>query len=435
MSNVKMDKLRKPGGGGAIWSEKLRTDSGKRSIFRRFFKKFSTLFRASRFGFTLVELLVVIAIIGVLIALLLPAVQAAREAARRVQCTNHLKQFGIAVHNLHDTQNRLPQRIYGDEGYSAAVKNSSPFSWNPTGGIQFWRWNHMLGILPYMELQSKYEELVTRINSGTTSGVTNGVPYLRDKNFRTSVFLCPSDGNSTNANAQVTDRVLSYVGCRGDVLGMPKDSYDRRGMIGRGGNDGGPGSRDFSAVTDGLSNTLLWSESAMATSTEADSGVPMKGHLVAITGDSVFNANSLYPAPCTATRAYGNFIDSPNHATFNNQKGSKIFDSFGVFAIFHAVLPPNYPSCVTSASPYSGESNHFLVTPSSYHVGGVNTCFGDSSVRFISETIDAGNITINIGTFGYPAIGSTGQRDVTDESRWGVWGALGSINGSENKSF
>ena len=100
-----------------------------------------------RLAFTLVELLVVIAIIGVLIALLLPAIQAAREAARQTQCSNHLKQFGLAVHNFHDIQGGLPPSTLGE--------------WRPS-------FNFLL--LPYMEQVGLWEELKTRSNTRPTVG-------------------------------------------------------------------------------------------------------------------------------------------------------------------------------------------------------------------------------------------------------------------------
>jgi prepilin-type N-terminal cleavage/methylation domain-containing protein len=100
------------------------------------------------FGFTLVELLVVIAIIGVLIALLLPAVQAAREAARRMQCSNHLKQIGLAVHNFHDTQNGLPPVGFGSSAMGGAMRTT------------IWAL-----ILPFAEQQSLYDFLNTADSS------------------------------------------------------------------------------------------------------------------------------------------------------------------------------------------------------------------------------------------------------------------------------
>ncbi|MDR2438679.1 MAG: DUF1559 domain-containing protein [Planctomycetaceae bacterium] len=105
-----------------------------------------------RFGFTLVELLVVIAIIGVLIALLLPAVQAAREAARRSMCTNHLKQMGIAVHNFHDTQNGLPPISVGGSKHE------------DSGRASFW-----ILLYPFMEQNTLYESIASA-ELGTTKG-------------------------------------------------------------------------------------------------------------------------------------------------------------------------------------------------------------------------------------------------------------------------
>jgi prepilin-type N-terminal cleavage/methylation domain-containing protein len=110
-------------------------------------------------GFTLVELLVVIAIIGVLIAMLLPAVQAAREAARRMQCTNNLKQIGLAVHNFHDTQKGLPPVCLGQN----------------VAGI-------FVLLMPYMEAQNAYNTC-QKIWDGSvvsSNGSANLISWWRD---------------------------------------------------------------------------------------------------------------------------------------------------------------------------------------------------------------------------------------------------------------
>jgi prepilin-type N-terminal cleavage/methylation domain-containing protein len=107
-----------------------------------------------RDGFTLVELLVVIAIIGILIALLLPAVQAARESSRRAHCSNNLKQLGLGFHNYEDTYKRFP---HGGQGIQQQRTHSPPVTGAiTTGREQQWGWAYQ--ILPYMEMQSLWEE-------------------------------------------------------------------------------------------------------------------------------------------------------------------------------------------------------------------------------------------------------------------------------------
>src|SRR5258707_425762 len=111
-------------------------------------------------GFTLVELLVVIAIIGILVALLLPAVQAAREAGRRTQCLNNLKQIGLAIHNYHDTLKRLP---FG---------KGAPY---PTPAAGYARWSAHALILPFMEQGNPYGAIDFNY-APATPGMAGGVP-------------------------------------------------------------------------------------------------------------------------------------------------------------------------------------------------------------------------------------------------------------------
>jgi prepilin-type N-terminal cleavage/methylation domain-containing protein len=189
-----------------------------------------------RSGFTLIELLVVIAIIGVLVALLLPAVQQAREAARRVQCRNNLKQIGIALHNYHDTHSTFPF------GY---LKKDDPVEGNSAG----FGWLAML--LPQLELNTVYNQF--NWNVPLFDPINQAPRMLQPK-----VFLCPSDTISEN-NAIEMDTDRFAMGCYVASFGpgdMDADPDDRRGMFSR---NSWIKVRD---VTDGLSNTLSVGERA-----------------------------------------------------------------------------------------------------------------------------------------------------------------------------
>jgi len=138
-------------------------------------------------GFTLIELLVVIAIIGVLIALLLPAVQQAREAARRIQCTNNLKQLGIAMHNYHDTMGSFPASVWRLQDNAA---------WPGARPVRRWGHSWCAMILPHIEQTAVYNAINFSIGAGTANSGLGNLPLMVNHTaLMTPIngFMCPSD--------------------------------------------------------------------------------------------------------------------------------------------------------------------------------------------------------------------------------------------------
>ena len=359
-------------------------------------------------GFTHVELLVVIAIIGILIGLLLPAVQAAREAARRMQCTNNLKQWGLGIQNYHDTNGAMPaaqswcvgDAVYGGDGYT--------FNWSAT-----------FKIFPYIEQQALYQAIYNRrphVWEGNTAPMPDGSTFTGLATV-VSAVLCPSDGNATQPGLNGGART-NYVVCYGDCIDANQGSQNspvypltaewdcsRRGAFGCG------AFKSLASVTDGTSNTIAASETVTnPMTTNGYTGI--KG--------------GVYPVrPSSASSCYNDArsTDNPGEMPRGSEaswRGHWFGDGRPVTGGFVTVLPPNGPSCSNGA----GDGVWAIVSASSNHSGGVNAVMLDGSVRFISETIST-NIT------GRDNEAVPCQGPISGKSPYGVWGALGSISGGE----
>ncbi len=380
-----------------------------------------------RSGFTLIELLVVIAIIGVLIGLLLPAVQKVREAANRMKCQNNLKQLGIALHAYHDGQNTLPPREGGATCGPASGRNGN------TESCARYAVGYIY-LLPYFEqgnIASAFPPLANQVpwaanlSSGQGTGIA-GSPL--------AVLVCPSSPSPF--------QLKNYVFCAGDSTDNNYSvGVDGRGRLwygkGRGAfradnqpvGQGGAGT-GLTAITDGTSNTLFMSERIML-------GAGLSGRLGeqwssplaqrAFTAQSRNFGNMEFTgvgaaANCLRT-VQGGAYKTGQHTSWA-QVGDWPWDQGDpIYAAFTTILPPNSPSCSMWSTNAGG-----IFSPSSLHPGGVNALFGDGSVRFITENINAGDPTATPPvevTATAPSGGYSGP------SPFGVWGALGSINGGE----
>lgn len=306
-------------------------------------------------AFTLVELLVVIAIIGVLVALLLPAVQAAREAARRAECTNKLKQFGLSVQNFHDARKVVP------------------VSFRPVGTVDpsVQRVAALLHLLPYMELGTLRNSFDIKKN---WAHIDNRVAV----NTVIPAFLCPSSPEEINRldgdpNATWTQEICSQTDYSPTVW-VQKQLYDPNNLIDPSGSlnsEGYPGIMEyqnpkasFKDVTDGLSNTILFAESA---------GRPY-----------IYRKNVKVNEDATAARVNGGGWPRPasDILVFGLSADGK--DPFGTCAVNCA----NGIDIVAAGYPHQQLTTYGTSAPYGFHSGLALHAFGDGSVRGINENID-----------------------------------------------
>lgn len=224
----------------------------------------------SRQGFTLVELLVVIAIIGILVSLLLPAVQAAREAARRTQCINNLKQQAIGLHNFHDVMKRFPSaHQMGNTWYSPYGRQPPPGGLTPGSSYPqegpFWSW--MFRITPYIEQQTLYDAADKR-------GVPAAWPWFQQlpgglgclNGVAVPLFRCPSDvrGNLKWGSGTAEASLTSYLG----VTGIHQFMEPANGWPGQDGIFYVNSRVNIGDILDGTSNTLMIGERPPSNSLE-----------------------------------------------------------------------------------------------------------------------------------------------------------------------
>jgi prepilin-type N-terminal cleavage/methylation domain-containing protein len=328
-------------------------------------------------GFTLIELLVVIAIIAILVALLLPAVQQAREAARRTQCKNNLHNIGLALHNYLDTFSILP------------------FGKGPSypGVPVYARWSQHAMILPYIDQGPLYNTIDFNYGPETPgmAGVINFMPpsvNAGGQNAAASralipLFHCPSDPVAGTAGWPGAN---NYVGNQGGWL---CDRSDSPGVA----TDNSPAelqtgvfyflskcrARDF---VDGMSQTAMFSEKL-----KGDGSPRPKTDMFVIphqtSRDATFNTcqaiNPLTATPLTSKWG-ASWVMGENCCTQYNH-----------------VAVPNSLTCGGTGFPGTMTNMAMQVAPTSYHTGGVHMLMGDASVHFCSDNVDL-NLWRSIGT-------------------------------------
>lgn len=400
---------------------------------------------SSRAGFTLVELLVVIAIIGVLVGLLLPAVQAAREAARRMSCGNNIKQLGLALHNYHAAYGRLP--IHGTGPTNETSRETAAAEKNDGTGFTRLELSYLVGMLPFFEQQALWEQIsnpmmetdgdrwpafgprplvlayppwlteIPALRCPSDPGV--GLPALG----RTNYAACTGDGfydaengatvwtgSSTNgrwlyhSNAQAMRRVR--CGLRGAFVTRSASRF-----------------RDFQ---DGLSNTIAIGEIMTGLTDQDNRTTGTSAPSKASGGKSSAQSVADNPRQCEelgfVDASRPNFWDMTLVTTYApvSQRGFRWAAFHTLQTQFNTMRAPNSALCLVGSSDTYG-----VAPPSSRHLGGVHVVMADGAVKFITDSIEAGNSNAPCVYCDLLTGGANSPTVAGSPSPYGVWGALG----------
>jgi prepilin-type N-terminal cleavage/methylation domain-containing protein/prepilin-type processing-associated H-X9-DG protein len=324
----------------------------------------------ARRGFTLIELLVVIAIIAVLIALLLPAVQMAREAARRSQCLNNLKQIGLALSNYHTAHDRFP--------LATTIAYSDP-------GVQtnWGTWSCQALLLPYLDNQPLHSASNFSWNCWYDVGYSVNSTVF---NTRVATFLCPSDGKSGPLNTN------NYMGS----MGTATNPWTLTGS----GLFSNQTCSSFSNLRDGSSSTIAFSESLVS---DAAHSVAYRDGVASGVGSAGLGDSAAVNVPGVMAdlQTCTQLFQSKQAIPGSEDKGYRWAAGSPGVTLFNTVVPPSstqyqWAGCRLDCAGCGMEFGQYE-NASSNHSGGVNVLFCDGSVTFIKSTV-AINVWWALGT-------------------------------------